>query len=341
MFGSSCIGWYRCALVAAVVLFTIHAGAYAGPYSPGKGGVDEAAFIDAGIAGFVGPAGEGITATDTNGNYINPVFTAWATGVVDYTPSDQTTFYGQDGIGPQFADPTRVLGAVTGNNFDIVSLGDMTTAELDDYFNDAADHYNPGSITLSFDQAITNGAGADFAVFENGFVSNYTTGAGSVSGQMFAEIGFVEVSTDGVNFARFPSSYLNYPLGEGLPSNTSYLTQDVSNLYNLAGKHANAYGESWGTPFNLDDLLDDQLVIDGIVLLNEINFVRIVDIPGDGSFTDAAGNSIFDAWATWGSGGMDLDAIGVINAVVAVPEPASIVAILIGATMITHRREHR
>ena len=237
--------------------------------------------------------------------------------------------------------PTRVLGAVTGNNFDIVSLGDMTTAELDDYFNDAADHYNPGSITLSFDQAITNGAGADFAVFENGFVSNYTTGAGSVSGQMFAEIGFVEVSTDGVNFARFPSSYLNYPLGEGLPSNTSYLTQDVSNLYNLAGKHANAYGESWGTPFNLDDLLDDQLVIDGIVLLNEINFVRIVDIPGDGSFTDAAGNSIFDAWATWGSGGMDLDAIGVINAVVAVPEPASIVAILIGATMITHRREHR
>jgi hypothetical protein len=304
----------------AAVLFMAPGVLHAGPYSPGKGGPAEAAFVDAGIAGFVGPAGLGVTANGTNGNYVNPIFTAWASKVVQYTPSDTIGTYGQNGIGSQFADPTKALGPVTGNNMDIVSMGDMSTAEIAAY--KAGTGYGPGVLTLGFNRAIVNGPGADFAAFENGFVSNYTTGAGSAAGQMFAELGFVAVSTDGVNFATFPSSYLNYPGGAGLPTNIAYLTQDVSNIYNLVGKHANAYGVSWGTPFNLDDLANDPLVQDGLVDLSNINYVRITDIPGDGSWTDANGNPIYDAWVTWGSGGLDFEALGVINQA-PVPVPAA------------------
>ena len=44
-------------LIAVTLLMT--AAVQAGPYSPGKGGLPEAGAIDAGIAGFVGPDGEG------------------------------------------------------------------------------------------------------------------------------------------------------------------------------------------------------------------------------------------------------------------------------------------
>lgn len=335
--------------------------AIAGPYSPGKGGPDEAAFVDAGIAGFVGPAGQGVTPTATNGNYVNPIFKGWATRVIEYTPSDNVGTYGQNGIGNNgsqtFGTPSKTLGPVTGDNFDIVSLGDMHTAEINSWKNHSATNLpggvtGPGTLTLAFDIPITNGAGADFAAFENGFVSNYNTGGGSVSGQMFAELGFVEVSTDGVNFVRFPSTYLNYPNasqtgkkdnsidlnGDGKLDSTAYLTQEVSNIHNLVGKHANAYGISWGTPFDLSDLMTDPLVLDGTVNLNLINYVRIVDIPGDGTFKDSLGNSIYDAWVTWGSGGLDFEALGVIHQL---PEPMSGVLMLTGTLAGLIRRPSR
>ena len=53
-----------------------------------------------------------------------------------------------------------------------------------------------GSATLTFDSPICNGEGPDFAVFENGFKSG---------SQWFLEIAFVEVSSDGDNFFRFPA----------------------------------------------------------------------------------------------------------------------------------------
>ena len=54
---------------------------------------------------------------------------------------------------------------------------------------------------------------------------------------------------------------------------------------------------------------------------DSINFVRLVDIVGDGRTTDSNGNPIFDAFSpNNATGGFDLDAVGVLNAV---PEPTT------------------
>jgi hypothetical protein len=298
--------WTAVGIAAAAI---IGQSAVAGPYSSALENTNTGA-PDAGIAGFVGPAGEGVTATSTNGNYVNPVFKGWATGYTAYDPFGLASI--QTYMSGNFAHPEKTLGPVTGNNFDIASLGDMTTSEITAWQTDPAANHGPGYITLTFANSITNGSGADFAVFENAFIS---AGGAGVAGQVFAELGYVEVSTNGVDFARFPSVSLTSALVG------AYGTVDPTNVYNLVGKHVNAYGNSWGTPFNLDDLTSDPLVTSGLVDLNDINYVKIVDIPGDGSFKDSLGNPIYDAWRTWGSGGVDLEAIGVINQV---PEPSTI-----------------
>lgn len=68
------------------------------------------------------------------------------------------------------------LGKADGNQ--VVSLGDA------------------GEAILTFNGSIYDGPGPDFAVFENAF--NAT----------FLELAFVEVSSDGVNYFRFPSESL-------------------------------------------------------------------------------------------------------------------------------------
>ena len=46
----------------------------------------------------------------------------------------------------------------------------------------------------------------------------------------------------------------------------------------------------YGTPFDLSDLLSDPLVLSGAVDLNNIQYVKLVDIPGNGSFLDSQGH---------------------------------------------------
>lgn len=275
-------------------------GLRAGPYSAGLN--DPGNPFDAPVPGFVGRDGDGkVPMDDGNGgtlnarNRVNPLFFGWAVGWTDYVRAD-----GQQ----PYNDPDLALGPVTGDNFDVVSLGDLNSTQI-------GSGVQPGSLTLKFTDALHTAAirnlpGADFVVFENGLVAAIGTGGAGVGG-VFADLAYVEVSSDGVNFARFPSTSLTAaPVGP-------YGTINPTNVRNLAGKHANSSGDSWGTPFDLSDLATDPMVVAGTVDLNNVRFVRVVDIPGDGSWHDSAGHSIYDAWQTTGSGGMDLEAIGAIS----------------------------
>lgn len=268
----------------AAAVFLTNGAAQAGPYSTGWN--DPANIHDAPVPGFTGPHGAGqARIPDGNdgfqnpGNRVNPLFFAWASDYSDYVRSDADAGFG---------DPSYGLGPVTGDNFDIVSLGDLTAPQL-------AAGDSPGAITLHFIKPIRDLSGADFVIFENAFISVHNTGGTGIGG-VFAELAYVEVSADGVNFFRFnPVSLTPSTVG-------AYGSIDPTNVHNLAGKHVNAYGDSWGTPFDISQ-----------TGLTEITHVRLVDIPGRGDFKDGAGNPVYDAWRTFGSGGFDLEAVGSIS----------------------------
>jgi hypothetical protein len=283
----------KISFVMLFVLALVGENAFAGPYS---GAMYDPGEIDSAIPGWIGMDGLGKVGGN---NYVNPIFVGWATGVVNYSPSET--------ISSPYDNPSRALGPVNQGG-DVVSLGDLSQNRID-----VGDP--PGEITLSFGCAVGNGSGADFAVFENSFIY------GSPPANVFAELGYVGISTDGINFAYFAGDSLTTePVGP-------YGCIDPTDVYDLAGKHVNNYGNSWGTPFDLATLSDNALVLAKLVSLSEINYVRIVDIPGSGDFLDATGDPIYDAWKTCGTGGVDLDAIGIINTV---PEPATILLIISG-----------
>jgi hypothetical protein len=231
----------------------------------------------------------------------SPLFTEWA----DQIDASRTYF--------------APRGSTTISPTGVNSLGDLDATQI------AAD--DPvGYLTVTFPKGIRNGAGADFAVFENGFTY------GSPNG-LFAELAYVEVSSNGVDFARFPSISTNVAPMTGSGAFAGF---DMSNVYNLAGKHAGGFG----TPFNLDDLLTDPLVADGTVNLASIQYVKLVDIPGNGSYLDSLGNPILDNWLTTGSGGFDFrlpvgQGVGVINAM---PEPSALALAGVAALLAWRRR---
>jgi hypothetical protein len=172
-------------------------------------------------------------------------------------------------------NPSAGVGKAEGNSFDIVSLGDS------------------GVAIVTFDRPIENGIGVDFAVFENGFADDYL------------ELAFVEVSSDGLNYVRFPATSEASTTVQIGP----YEFSDCRLFNNLAGK----YRQGYGTPFDLEELKDSI----GIDLMH-ITHVKIIDVVGTineqyGSF-DQFGTVINDLYPTgFASGGFDLDAVGVIN----------------------------
>ena len=205
----------------------------------------------------------------------SPAITSWATSVVDVQVGPQD--YQDPGLGDaSYGVSTNVLG----NTADVFSLGDG------------------GWITVSFDTPIVDGAGADLAVFENGFVWN----------GVYMELGFVEVSSDGVVFSRLPT------LCRRTTQPGPWDTSDPADFYNLAGNFEG------GTGFDLADLLHagDPDVLSGAVNINAITYVRIVDVVGDitgpGGSSDYEGNPVADPYPTpSASCGMDLSAIAAIN----------------------------
>ncbi|WP_306354222.1 T9SS type A sorting domain-containing protein [Flavobacterium sp. '19STA2R22 D10 B1'] len=203
------------------------------------------------------------------------VFVAWATGaeiVRGYIQISDTTKTYNGSNRASIGSSSSPLG-VAGEN-GVVSLGDAGTA------------------TLTFAKPITNGPGFDFAVFENGT-------------DFFLELAFVEVSSDGINFFRFPAH-----------SQTQTATQvggfgslDCTYLNNLAGK----YRGTFGTPFDIDELPNNPLLNK-----NRITHVKVIDVVGtiipEFASLDSFGNKVNDPYPTpFNSGGFDLAGVGVIN----------------------------
>lgn len=156
-----------------------------------------------------------------------------------------------------------------------------------------------GMITLKFDRPIMNGDGPDIVVFENAFADPLDPSLA------FLELAFVEVSTDGERFVRFPA--VSNTQTDSQINNDHYY--DASTIHNLAGKYISNYG----TPFDLEEL-KDSIGID----INNINYVRIVDVVGilDESLgsKDHLGNLINDPYPTaFPIGGFDVDAVGALH----------------------------
>jgi hypothetical protein len=221
-------------------------------------------------------------------------FTEWASSVVSLNrgPEDITN----PGLGlVTSGTAANALGSPVGNTSRTVSLGDG------------------GSITLGFNQPITNGAGDDFAVFENGFLS------GS-AGMAYLELGLVSVSSNGSDFFTFPAVSETQTTTQV----TSFGLLDATNLHDLAGKYVSGYG----TGFDLSELAG----VSPLLNVNDVTQVRITDAVGSINpaygTKDSLGNFINDPFTTpFASSGFDLNAVGVINAV---PEPASWIMGLLG-----------
>ncbi|TLG99043.1 T9SS type A sorting domain-containing protein [Bizionia argentinensis JUB59] len=150
-----------------------------------------------------------------------------------------------------------------------------------------------GEAILTFDIPIADEPGYDFAVFENSFSDT------------FLELAFVEVSSDGANYFRFP----NHSQTQTDTQVGGFGAVDATYINNLAGK----YRTGFGTPFDLADIPNDALLDK-----NSITHVKVIDVVGtiDPAFAsyDSYGNIINDPFPTpFGSSGFDLDAVGVIN----------------------------
>jgi hypothetical protein len=205
--------------------------------------------------------------TTTAVAYDDPRVVAWATGVATYLPGTGVS-------DPQWMMPSQAFGPAGTDTTAVVVLG------------------NGGTITLTFDSPITDGAAWDFAVFENSFASD-----------VFLELGFVEVSSDGSHFARFDAAFQSAVTPCGSCSGTA------AEIGGLAG----AYMVGYGTPFDLAALRNSPLVRDGSVDLTAIRYVRVVDIVGDGTTHDSFGRGIVDPISSGPTAGFDLDGIAVLN----------------------------
>lgn len=231
------------------------------------------------VAQFAPPAGqEGTTAMRADSS----AFVGWATGiVVEHGPMDITNPAAGMTGGPNSPFPDEnALGAPQGT-YGVVCLGDG------------------GMATVTFDSPIYNGPGPDFAVFENGFANAQNPST------YFLELAFVEVSSDGVNFFRFPA-YFNAPQEPQLGGMGCI---DPCLIHNLASK----YEAFYGTPFDLDEVEDNPLLDK-----NRVTHVRVVDVVGciqpEYATYDCQGHVINDPWPTpFNTSGFDFDAVGVIH----------------------------
>jgi hypothetical protein len=198
----------------------------------------------------------------------------WATGC-EIIRGYQDIAHPEKGYASYGTNTNAIGKATDSNTTDAVSLGDS------------------GVAILTFQTPVSNGEGYDFAVFENSFRDS------------FLELAFVEVSSDGIHYFRFPATS-NTPVDEQVGG---FGQVNATLINNLAGK----YRIGWGTPFDLEELPDDENLDKSNIL-----YVKIIDVIGtitpDSATYDANGNIVNDPYPTaYASGGFDLTGVGVIN----------------------------
>ena len=228
---------------------------------------------------------------------------SWATGWQDYVqPDTYSGGYCHNNGGQIDSVSNAVLGTPTdftmnGTTKHVLALG------------------HGSSITLTFGRSIPNGPGWNFAVFNNAFLDmssaladrgggtnyvHYNSGTNLVSvargyNFVWCKPAFVDVSSDATNWARFPATYLNTDVlfQASVPDSPDHwLSQDVTMIDGLAGKAVLQYG----TPFSLSTLTNHPNVTSGLVVLNNIRYIRLTDVIGDGSTTDQFGNVIYSPY---------------------------------------------
>lgn len=205
----------------------------------------------------------------------SPSFLSWATGITverGYVDISNPDFEANGSKYATYGEPQNALGPA---NSIAVSLGDA------------------GQAILTFNKPINDGSGFDFAVFENSFSDTYL------------ELAFVEISSDGVNYFRFPS----HSQTQIIDQVEGFGNLDPTYINNLAGK----YRVMFGTPFDISQVEDNPLLNK-----NKITHIKILDVVGSIDLEyaryDSFGNPINDPFPTpFYSSGFDLDAVGVIN----------------------------
>jgi hypothetical protein len=197
----------------------------------------------------------------------------FVTGVVSFSPTECTGF-GASSM-PGIVEGPPVGGGTSHGSTDVVSLG------------------SGGSIVVSFaPNAIVDGPGPDFIVFENPFW------IGGNSDDVYAEPGEVSVSDDGVTWATFPCTPTidpESPIGTGTapPYGQCGGWQVV---YSAPGNGISPFdpATAGGAAFDLAD-----------VGLASARYVRIVDQTHE---------ACPEAGPRPDTNGFDLDAVAIINA---------------------------
>src|ERR1700722_2425035 len=182
--------------------------------------------VEGGLASDAGPAEGGLAAD------------RFVTGVATFTPGPCAGF-GQSKMPGIVEGPPKGGGAAQGS-LDVVSLG------------------VGGEIVLSFaPNAIVDGPGVDFIVFENAF------DIGGNASDPYAEPGEVSVSDDGTTWTTYPCTATSYPYGE---------CAGWHPVYSAPGNGISPVDPSTagGDPFDLAD-----------VGLSQARFVRIRDVSGE------------------------------------------------------------
>ena len=215
-------------------------------------------------------------------HFSDPQFVSWAAQIEvirGFVNIEDTTIEAMGDNRASFGEPSFALGAANTDPSNVVSLGDK------------------GVATVIFERPVFNGPGYDFAIFENSFSDTYL------------EFAHVEVSSNGEDFVRFPShSEVQYDV-----QIHGFGSTDPKMINNLAGKYRGGYG----TPFDLEELIDSSNLD-----VNNVTHIRIIDVVGsvgDSATYDSFGNKINEPFSTpYESGGFDLDAVGVINQVLSI-----------------------